>query len=93
MPTGAVPVPKNIDGVGKFGDYTFHYDGWQSTVDENNENNETYTKYRSDTTKNNLFPESRCGCLDAELLDKVGLTREKMQMGDSFFLSTFTSNL
>ena len=84
LPTGAVPVPKNIDGVRKFGDWTFHYDGWQSTVDENNENNE-YTKYRSDATKNNLFPESRRGCLDAELLEKMGLTREKMQMGDSLF--------
>ena len=40
---------------------------------------------RNDTTKDNLFPESRLGCLDAEVLKKLGLTSSIMKTNDFLF--------
>ena len=40
---------------------------------------------RSGTSSQNLFPESRHGSLDATMLKKMGLTKERMTMGDALF--------
>ena len=75
LTTGARPVPPNESGERKIGDWTFHYDGWKSK-----------TKFgRTDTTEADMFPDSRKGCLDKEILQKFGLTKEKMNMGDALF--------
>ena len=75
LPTGATPVEVNADGNRICGGWTFHYSGWE---------NETEYK-RSDVTDDELFPQSRKGCLDGDILERLGLTKEKMQMGDALF--------
>ena len=76
LPTGARPVPLDTNGERKVADWVFHYDGWT-----NNDNQFD----RSHVKPDNMFPESRKGCLDADLLKQLGLTKEKMQMCDALF--------
>ena len=75
LPTGVRPVPLNENNERVISDWQFHYDGWKS-------NNEFM---RSGVSSDNLFPESRKGCLDGELLQQLGLTKEKMQLCDALF--------
>ena len=75
LPTGARPVPLNEENKRIIGDWEFHYNGW------NSENEFS----RSDASSNDMFPENRKGCLDAELLQQLGLTKERMQMSDALF--------
>ena len=75
LPTGATPVEVNSDGSRTCGAWTFHYKGWE---------NETEYK-RTGVNDDDLFPAYRKGCLDKEMLEKLGLTKEKMQMGDALF--------
>jgi hypothetical protein len=69
MPTGAQPVPKNLDGKRIVKDWEFFYKGLED----------------KDDTSNNIFPESRKGKLDGNLLETLGLTKERMVQGDVMF--------
>ena len=75
LPTGATPVPKGENGQRKIRGWDFYYGGLE------NEN----TKYnvRSGSRPENLFPKDRMGSLDGELLSKMGLTTERMVLGDA----------
>ena len=76
LPTGAVPVPVK-DGKREAAGWEFHYKGWKGDS----------TAFRSGASPENLFPKSRQGCLDAELLKKMGLTQARMANEDAqFFL-------
>ncbi len=75
LPTAAVPVPAKPDGTRIIGDWTFHYKGWNLPSMEN----------RSGATKSDMFPDSRKGCLNADLLATMGLNAKRMKEGDALF--------
>jgi hypothetical protein len=86
LPTGATVVPKNENGKRMVGEWEFHYDGYttnpSAAVD-------AHHQFRSGATKENIFPESRKGCLDGDILKRLGLTPERMRgadgLPDAFF--------
>ena len=68
MPAGATPVPE-YEGKRMCNGWTFHYDGkWIRKA----------PKFHSGATRDNPFPESRKGCLDADILTRLGMTAERM---------------
>ena len=73
LPTGATPVPE-VDGKRCRGPWEFHYQGYKSEG-----------SFRDGSTRDNLFPSTRKGQLDAELLKTMGLTKERMTTGDALF--------
>jgi hypothetical protein len=78
LPTGAVPVPVANDGKREAAGWEFHYKGWKhDSVDD--------VSFRSGASPENLFPKTRQGCLDAELLKKMGLTEARMANEDALF--------
>ena len=76
LSTGARPVPPDENGERKIGDWSFHYDGWKS--------NKNFG--RADITETEMFPDSRKGCLDKDMLEKLGLTKEKNEYGRCIIL-------
>jgi hypothetical protein len=77
MPTGAQPVPVNPDGKRIVDDWEFFYNGWDEGGDGNGG--------REGATSEDMFPESRKGELDGNLLETLGLTKERMVDGDALF--------
>lgn len=75
LPTGAKPVPLGQDGKRKCGDWEFHYKGFSN--DE--------SQYRRGATTSNLFPKEMEGQLDADILKRLGLTKERMKEVDPLF--------
>ena len=75
LPTGAVPVPKDKDGVRQCGDWKFHYNGYTNPD----------MPYRHGASTSNLFPEEMKGSLDVDILRKLGLTQKVMQEVDALF--------
>lgn len=82
LPTGAQPVPANSEGKRIVEDWEFHYKGWEAEADEEG-NSDSFG--RAGATGDDMFPDSRKGQLDAVLLEKLGLTKERMQKGDALF--------
>ena len=79
MPAGATPAPRNPQTNKRtIGDWEFNYTGWKQPLQDP-------TLFRQGATKDNLFPESRRGKLDKDLLKKMGLTKERMQDRDALF--------
>ena len=76
LPTGAIPVPVGPDGSRKCGAWEFHYKGFD---------NGNSTSYRRGATTSNLFPKEMEGALDAEILEKLGLTEKRMKEVDPLF--------
>ena len=76
LPTGARPVPKDNRNGGKRmdGGWEFFYKGWESEE-----------CHRDGATRENVFPESRVGSLDVDLLKKMGLTAERVTECDALF--------
>jgi hypothetical protein len=73
LPTGATPVPE-VKGKREVAGWKFHYDGsWT---------NKSKKQFRSGATKVNPFPDSRNGCLDAKVLAKLGMSKERMCEAD-----------
>ena len=82
LPTGATPVPTQSNGKRMISGWNFHYKGWK--------NDESLKKHgRTDTSTKQLFPESRKGCLDADILRSLGLTKEQMVFGDALFFTNY----
>ena len=76
LPTGAIPVPKNDEGGRReYNGWTFHYNGWTNPG----------PSHRQGATMGNMFPEGTEGCLDANVLKKLGLTKSRMQSTDALF--------
>ena len=76
LPTGATPVPE-VNGKRTAGNWDFFYDGWSGVGGGN--------LHRSGATSQNLFPESRKGSLDGDVLKKLGLTSARLQNRDALF--------
>ena len=76
LPTGVVPVPENNDGKRVVDGWEFFYQGWEGDQDQS---------FRDGATKDNVFPDERLGCLDVELLKKLGLTKERVVDCDALF--------
>jgi hypothetical protein len=76
VPTGATtPVPADAEGKRSHSGWEFHYKGW--TGDGN--------VHRSGASHDNMFPDSRKGSLDADVLRKLGLTKKRMDEKDALF--------
>ena len=94
MPAGARPVPLNPEtGKRTEGEWEFFYQGWdisKSLSPDERSEYETSNMMKAKLSRlhadsDNLFPDERRGCLDAELLKKMGLTKERMEEGDALF--------
>ena len=85
LPTGAMPVPKNSEGIRKTDDgWEFHYNGWENPG----------RPHRHGATATNMFPEGTEGCLDATVLKTLGLTKSRMEHADAlFFFAAYSTNL
>ena len=68
LPTGAVPVPMNDEGKRVRNGWELHYNGWTNPG----------TQHRRGATTSNMFPEEMKGCLDADILAKLGLNQKRM---------------
>ena len=75
LPTGATPVPE-VDGKRKVGPWEFFYGGWKDSGNNS---------FRDGASKSEPFPDSRQGKLDKSLLLRMGLTKERMEIGDALF--------
>lgn len=75
LPTGAIPVPKNAEGIRKVNGWVFYYDGWVNVG----------PSHRHGATTANMFPEELDGCLDADILKKLGLNKSRMESTDALF--------
>lgn len=82
LPTGCKPFKKIKDGKRMDGGWEFHYRGWM--VDPN-EQGEWVFSNRSGANQTNLFPESRKGQLDCEVLKKLGMKKKVMDEKDCLF--------
>ena len=79
MPAGAIPVKLDAaTGKRMSGGYEFFYNGWQHP-------SPTAINTREGATRDNLFPKERECKLDASLLKKMGLTRERLESDDALF--------
>ena len=70
-----MPLPKNDEGIRKINGWEFHYNGWTNPG----------PSHRHGTTTANMFPEAMDGCLDADVLKKLGLNKKRMQDTDALF--------
>lgn len=80
LPAGAQPIPANKDGKRVSNGWEFHYGPWQAEEDYYGA-----AKPRSGATPQDMFPKSRQGCLDAELLKRLGLSATRMKEDDALF--------
>ena len=74
LPTGAIPFPKNEDGMRVCDGWEFHYNGWKNPDGSN--------QHRRGATTSNMFPDDTKGCLDADILTKLGLNEKRMGKTD-----------
>ena len=77
MPSGCVPVPRNDDGDRNVGDWECHYKVWEGT--------DTHVRMSRKYAENTLFPKSRLGNLDKNVLKKLGLNKICMDEQDFLF--------
>lgn len=75
LPTGAMPVPVGPDGKRRCGNWQFYYDGFKNQE----------MPYRRGATTSNLFPKEMEGCLDVNVLKRLGLTKERITCVDALF--------
>jgi len=68
LPTKAVPVPMNAQGKREVNGWELHYNGWTNPG----------TQHRRGATTSNMFPEEMKGCLDADILAKLGLNQKRI---------------
>ena len=79
FPTSAMtaPVSSDVDGIDErsINGWKFHYKGWSCST----------SNFRLYAITENLYPDKRIGCLDKDLLLKMGLTKERMIHGGALF--------
>jgi hypothetical protein len=73
LSTGATPVPE-VDGKRCRDLWEFHYQGFKGKE-----------SFCGRSTRDNVFPPTRKGQLDAEFLKTMGLTDKRMKTGDVLF--------
>ena len=67
--------PRMTKELEKINDWEFHYNGWTNPG----------PSHRHGATTANMFPEEMDGCLDADVLKKMGLNKRRMHDTDAFF--------
>ena len=77
LPSGCTPVPVNSEQKREMGDWEFFYSGWEP------ENNDGVC--REDTSLKDLFPKSRLGCLDVDVLRELGMNAKVMETDNFLF--------
>ena len=77
MPSGCTPVPVNSEQKRKIGDWEIFYSGWEPETNEG--------VCREGSSMNNLFPKTRLGCLDVDMLRKLGMSAKVMDTNDFLF--------
>ena len=77
LPTGCRPVPPNEGGERTQNGWAFHYNAWNAEPTE--------FVARSGVTKTNMFPDSRKGKLDYDLLKRMGLSKKRILGNDCLF--------
>ena len=63
-----MPIPKNVQGKREANGWEFHYNSWKNTG----------TSHRRDATTSNMFPKEMEGCLNGDVLAKLGLNEKRM---------------
>ena len=84
LPTGATPVPANAEGKRISNGWEFHYTGWKKLDDVSTTETLREKEFRQGATSDDLFKD-RDGCLDGNVLKKLGLTKERMVEADALF--------
>ena len=85
MPSGARPVPVDpVTNKRTQGDYEFFYKGEFNAEDYKGECGFKYP-FRHGADPHCMFPDDRKGKLDADMLKKLGLTKDRMDDGDLLF--------
>ena len=72
LPTGATPVPPNVDGKRFASGWEFNYRGWARA--------EADRIFRDGANRENMFPEHRKGSLCQNTLRRLGMNAERVQM-------------
>ena len=86
MPAMAVVCPKDSNGERIDGSWKFHYDGWNLEDTVPPEYKERHNEFcREHATSEVPSPEERNGCLDKQLLTRLGLTQKRMVDLDALF--------
>jgi len=92
MPAGARVVKDNGYGVRVEGEWEFFYNGWKleqslppSMMSSINKELNMKPFHRVGCGRDNMFPDDRKGRLNPNLLEKMGLTSERMQECDALF--------
>jgi hypothetical protein len=79
MPAGTVPVPINaVTGKREEGGYEFFYQEWK-------QENPTRENCRFGATREDLFPTDREVKLDVTFLNKMGLSKQRMEQCNALF--------
>ena len=82
LPTGATPVPLT-NGKRIAGGFEFFYQGWQKEV----------PSLRSGATRDNMWPSNRKGSLDCHLLQRLGMSADRILEDDGMPDSLFFHQL
>ena len=76
-PSGATVVPAGADGKRTVAGWDVQYNNWTTS---------SSSPHRHGAGKDNLIPDERKGCLDKEVLTKMGLTKKRLEEEDFLFL-------
>ena len=77
LPAGAIPARPDENGNRTINGWDFHYKGWSGGSIEG--------LYRAHTFNNDLFPETRNGYLDADMLRRMGMSKKRATNLDALF--------
>jgi hypothetical protein len=76
LPTEETCVPADAEGKRSHSGWEFHCKGW---IGDGN-------AHRSGASRDDMFPDSRKGSLDVDVLRKLGMTKSRMDEKDALFL-------
>ena len=83
MPTGVTPIPADTNGKRTCQGWEFHYKGWELPPPLRQPDDGDFSHvFRNGATRENMFPASRKGSVDMNILRKLGLARERMIQAD-----------
>ena len=86
MPAMAVVCQKDSAGERTDGSWRFHYAGWNLDDTLPPEFKDRHNEFcREHATSDDPFPEERKGCLDKEVLSRLGLTEKRTKELDALF--------
>ena len=75
LPTGVMPLPQDSSGTRRINGWGFHYNDWDDGVGP----------HRTPVDDDKQFPPEHKGCLDKDVLWKLGITKHRMVVQDGIF--------